>query len=350
MRIAMLAPLYESVPPARYGGTERVVDWLCRELVRAGHQVTLFGSGDSTTPARLVPIVERALRPVGAPLLDPVACHLLAIEAAAERASEFDVVHSHVDYLPFRTFADLPVPLLTTLHGRLDVEGLGEIYRRWRRFPLVSISYAQRRPLPDATWLANVHHGLPLGDYEPGAGRGDYFVFLGRISPEKRPHVAIDVARRLGVRLVIAAKVDAADQRYWREAVAPRLHDPRIEFVGEVDHAGKAALLRDAAGLLNPILWPEPFGLAMIESLAFGTPVITRRCGSTPEVVAHGKVGFVCDDDEDLANAVKRVDQIDRRDCRRWVEERFSSVRMTDEYSTLYERLAQRGPTMPKLA
>ena len=350
MRIAMLAPLYESVPPAHYGGTERVVDWLCRELVRAGHQVTLFGSGDSSTPARLIPIVQRALRPAAAPLLDPVACHLLAIEAAAERASEFDVVHSHVDYLPFRTFADLPVPLVTTLHGRLDVEGLSEIYRRWHRFPLVSISYAQRRPLPEAAWLANVYHGLPLEDYEPGAGGGGYFAFLGRISPEKRPHVAIDVARRLGVRLVIAAKVDAADERYWREAVAPRLHDPRIEFVGEVDQAGKAALLRDAIGLLNPILWPEPFGLAMIESLAFGTPVITRRCGSTPEVIAHGKVGYLCDDDEELANAVRRVEHVDRRDCRRWVEERFSSARMSDEYVALYEQLANQHPMVSQVA
>lgn len=342
MHIAMLAPLYESVPPARYGGTERVVDWLCRELSAQGHRVTLFASGDSTTSAHLVPIVERALRLANRPLLDPVAYHLLAVEEAAARAAAFDVVHSHLDYLPFPAFARTAAPLLTTLHGRLDLEGLAPIYERWRRFPLVSISRAQRRPLPRASWVANIHHGLPVGDYAPGRGGGGYFAFLGRISPEKRPHVAIDVARRLGVRLVLAAKVDPADRRYWEEAIVPRLRGPRVEFVGEVDEAGKAALLRDACGLLNPVLWPEPFGLVMIESLAFGTPVIARRCGSTPEVVADGRVGFLCEDDDQLVDAVRRVDRIDRTDCRRWVEERFSSARMAAAYVALYERIADR--------
>ena len=342
MRIAMLAPLYESVPPARYGGTERVVDWLCRELSAQGHRVTLFASGDSMTPARLVPIVDRALRLANRPLLDPVAFHLHAVEEAVVRAGEFDVVHSHLDYLPFPAFARASAPLLTTLHGRLDLEGLAAVYERWRRFPLVSISRAQRRPLPRASWIATVHHGLPVGDYEPGRGGGDYVAFLGRISPEKRPHVAIDAARRLGVRLVIAAKVDPADRRYFEDAIAPRLRGPRVEFIGEVDEAGKATLLRDARALLNPVLWPEPFGLVMIESLAFGTPVITRRCGSTPEVIADGRVGFLCDDDDQVVDALRRVERIERSECRRWVEERFSSARMAARYVALYERVADR--------
>ena len=339
MRIAQLAPLYEPVPPVRYGGSERVVAWLCSELVRRGHEVTLFASGDSRADGRLVPVVDRALR-LGQPsLVDPIAWHLLAVEMVTERLDDFDLVHSHLDYLPFQAFRGRSVPFVTTLHGRLDIDGLPELFRHHREPALVSISRAQRGPLPDANWIANVYHGLPVHEYTPGPGDGEYFLFLGRICPEKRTHVAIQVAREAGVRLVIAAKVDAVDRRYFEETVEPLLHHPQIDFIGEVDELRKAELLRHAKGLLFPILWPEPFGLAMIESMAHGTPVITRRCGSTPEVIEDGKVGYLCNDDDELVRAIKRVDHLDRATCRRWVEDRFSSARMVREYEAVYETL-----------
>lgn len=344
MRIAQLAPLSESIPPACYGGTERVVSWLVEELVRRGHAVTLFASRCSTTRAKLVSAVDRALRPSNRALMDPLAFHIRSLGLLQDRINEFDIVHSHLDYLAFPAFCGASKPLLTTLHGRLDLEGLPEVYRQFADMPLVSISRAQRAPIPDARWIANIYHGLPLNDYRPGPGAGDYFVFLGRIAPEKRPHVAIEIARRAGVRLVIAAKIDRVDRRYYEKTVAPLLSDPRIEFVGEVDERGKAELLRNARALLFPVLWPEPFGLAMIEAMAYGTPVIARRCGSTPEVVAHGKTGYLCEDDDALLDAVKRVDHIDRAACRRWVEERFSVGRMADEYETVYRALLEARP------
>jgi glycosyltransferase involved in cell wall biosynthesis len=339
MRIAQLAPLHEAVPPRCYGGTERVVDWLCRELTARGHEVTLFASGDSRTAARLEPIVRKALRWVGHALEDPVAHHLVAIEQLRARLGEFDLVHSHLDYLPFQALRGVATPVVTTLHGRLDVGGLAGIYRCFQDRPLVSISQSQRRPMPDANWAATIHHGLPLDDYPVGSGNEDYFVFLGRISPEKRPHVAIEAARRAGVRLVIAAKVDLVDQRYFDEVVKPLLMHPRIEFIGEIREEEKPELLGRARALLFPILWPEPFGLAMIESMACGTPVVTRRCGSTPEVVLDGKSGYLCDDDDEIGEAMSRIDRIDRSDCRHWVEDRFSVARMAGDYEALFERL-----------
>ena len=338
LRIAQLAPLHESVPPARYGGSERVVSWLVEELARRGHQVTLFASRCSTTRATLVPVVDHARRLAACPLDDPLAWHFLQIGLARERAAEFDVIHSHLDYWPFPAFRNASVPLLTTLHGRLDICGLPDIYRYYRDLPLVSISQAQRDCLPDAHWLANIYHGLPLHDCVPGPGDGGYFVFLGRIAPEKRPDVAIRIARQAGVRLKIAAKVD---RQYFTEVVEPLLGDPLIEFVGEVGDRDKADLLRHATALLFPILWPEPFGLTMIEAMAYGTPVITRRCGSTPEVVAHGRVGYVCDSDDELLDAVKRVEQLDRSECRRWVERRFTVERMADDYEAVYRLLVE---------
>lgn len=346
MRIAQLAPVAETVPPALYGGTERVIDWLTSELVRRGHQVTLFASGDSSTSANLVPVRRRSIRLEAPPRVDGGAWSLISALELIERADEFDVVHNHLDFLPLLALRGLGLPVLTTLHGRLDIDGLAPLYRRFSEFPLVSISDAQRPPLGEVNWLATVHHGLPLDRYDPGPGGGDYFVFLGRISPEKRPHIAIDAARRAGVRLVLAAKVDRVDREYFEKEVEPRLHHPGIEFIGEVDEIGKAELLRDARGLLFPILWPEPFGLAMTEAMAFGTPVITRRCGSTPEVVAHEKTGFVCDDDDALVDAIARIDRIDRAACRGWVEERFSVGRMARDYEALYARIAEaRHPT-----
>jgi glycosyltransferase involved in cell wall biosynthesis len=337
MRIAMLAPLAEAVPPPRYGGTERVISWLTEELVRRGHDVTLFASGDSRTSATLVAVTPAALRDSG--VRDTVGPHVRELGLLRDRLWTFDVVHSHIDYLalPFRRPGG--VPMVTTLHGRLDLPELEPVYTAFRSESFVSISDAQRVPLPALRWVATVYHGLPLADYPEGRGRGDYVVFLGRMSPEKRPHVAIDVARRAGVRLVLAAKVDATDRQYFEEAIVPRLRQPGIEYVGETDLPETLRLVGEARALLFPILWPEPFGLAMIEAMACGTPVITRRCGSTPEVVEHGTTGFVCDDDATIAHALSMIDRIDRRACRRHVAERFNVERMAADYEAVYRRL-----------
>ena len=346
MRIAMMAPLYESVPPSCYGGTERVVWWLAEELLRRGHHVTLFATGDSRCSAELVPVVERALRTASkGTLIDPIALHLAAARMARARADEFDLIHSHIDFIGFPAFDRSPVPVVTTMHGRLDIEGLTEIHRSYRS-PVVSISDSQRAPLPAANWVGTVYHGLPMDLYSFGEGRGDYVLFLGRISPEKAPDVAIRVARRAGIRLVIAAKVDAADRTYFETVVEPLLRDgDGVEYIGEVGDQRKIELLRDARALLFPVCWPEPFGLVMIEAMACGAPVVARRFGSVPEVVRGGRTGFICDDEDELVAALGRLDEIDRRDCRRWVEDRFSVTRMAADYEALYRRLiAQRQP------
>lgn len=342
MRIAQLAPLAEAVPPKLYGGTERVVSWLSEALVARGHQVTVFATGDSTTAAELVPVLPKALR-LGGPE-DPLASHVLQMGIVRDRADDFDVIHSHVDLLGFLAFATARPPVLTTLHGRLDLPGLPAALAHFRRHPLVSISDAQRLPAPDAAWLATVYHGLPVDGIPVGPGRGDYFAWIGRMSPEKRPHAAIRLARRAGVRLLIAAKIEAVDRVYFEQQVKPLLHEPGIEYVGEVSEEQKMRLLGDARALLYPIFWPEPFGLAMVESLACGTPVLTRRCGSTPEIVDDGVVGFIGDDDEDVYRAIANVDRIDRRACRRWVEQRFTADRMAGDYESLYADLVDREP------
>jgi len=339
MRIGLLAPLHEAVPPHRYGGTERVLSWLTEELVRRGHAVTLFASGDSKTTAELVPVTPVALRPCAAK--EVVAPHFRELGLLRERIDELDVVHSHVDFfaLPFRRAGD--PPLVTTLHGRLDLPECFPVYDTFRSEAFVSISDAQRLPVPNLNWVATVHHGLPLHDYPVGRGAGDYVVFLGRISPEKRPHAAIDIARRVGIPLVLAAKVDPVDRAYFEEAIVPRLSGSGVDYVGETGLAETVRLLGDARALLFPIDWPEPFGLAMIEAMACGTPVVTRRCGSTPEVIDHGTTGFVCDDDDDVALALGRLDRLDRAACRRRVETRFSVERMTDDYEAVYRRLVR---------
>ena len=338
MRVALLAPLIESVPPLLYGGTERVVSWLTEALVARGHDVTLFASGDSQTRAELVPVVPRALRLEGNRLRDDVALHLMQAELCRRRARDFDVVHTHIDHLAFSALRGADVPVVATLHGRLDLEGLAPLHQLYRG-PLVSISDAQRAPMPRANWVATIHHGLPVADYTYSAQGGDFVLFLGRISPEKRPDLAIRVARAAGVPIVLAAKVDAADQRYHDDVVAPLLRAPGVEFVGEVDDAQKIELLGRARALLFPIAWPEPFGLVMIEAMACGTPVVATRWGSIPEVIEDGVTGRVCDDEEALVRALAEVRSIDRAACRLAVERRFSSARMAASYEDVYARL-----------
>jgi len=337
LRIAQLSPLFEAVPPKLYGGTERVVSWLTEALVHRGHHVVLFASGDSQTSAELVPVVDRAIRLARGG--DPIVSHTTMLGMVQQRAHEFDVIHSHLDTFALPAFGPQHPPAVTTMHGRLDLPWLEPAFRVFADRPLVSISYSQRRPVEWARWVACIHHGLPIENYPVGEGRGDYVLFLGRMSPEKRPHAAIALARRAGIRIVLAAKVDEADKRYFEEVVEPMLDAPGVEYVGEADQQQKLRLLGDARALLFPMFWPEPFGLVMIEALACGTPVITTSCGAAPEVVADGHVGFVCDGDEQLQRALGRIDEIDRRACRAWAEERFTSDRAAREYEAVYRTL-----------
>jgi glycosyltransferase involved in cell wall biosynthesis len=338
MRIAQVAPLYESVPPRLYGGTERVVSYLTEELVRQGHDVTLFASGDSVTGARLVPACERALR------LDPnrrdhLVHHVLLLERVVKLSPRFDVVHFHVDYLHFPLSRRHPVPQLTTLHGRLDLPDLAPLYREFPDMPVVSISDAQRRPLPYAQWLATVHHGLPPDLYRYRSEPGRYLAFVGRISPEKRLDRAIEIARRAGLELRVAAKVDDVDREYFHETVEPLLAAPHVRFLGEVGEREKDELLGNALALVFPIDWPEPFGLVMIEALACGTPVVAFAGGSVAEVIEHGRTGFVVSDLDAAVAAVNDVQRLDRATCRRSFELRFSAERMARHYVSLYEQV-----------
>jgi glycosyltransferase involved in cell wall biosynthesis len=345
LRIALVSPLYERVPPALYGGTERVVAYLADELVERGHDVTVFASGDSTTRATLIAPVTKALRrdPAADDDLSP---HVIELARVFERADEFDVIHCHVDYLAFPFGRLVRTPTLHTLHGRLDLPHLVPVFREFRDVPLVSISQAQRAPLRDLTlnWAGTVHHGLPLDMFPYAAGQGRYLAFLGRVSPEKRVDLAIAVAMRTGVPLRVAAKVDAADRDYFDQQIRPLLDTPLVEFIGEIGDAEKPRFLGDALALLFPVDWPEPFGLAMIESLACGTPVIARGCGSVPEIVASGRTGFIADSLDELVDAVKRIGIIDRAACRRHVEERFTASRMVDDYEDIYRRLVTEAP------
>src|SRR6516162_5714905 len=301
MRIAQVAPLYESCPPQFYGGTERVVSYLTEELVRQGHQVTLFASGDSQTKARLQAPCARALR-VDSQCKDPLPYHFISLYRLARAADAFDIIHFHTDYLHFALFAQRGGKTLTTLHGRLDLPDLPPLLREFAMMPLVSISNAQRAPMPRANWYGTIYHGLPTNLYSPGAGDGGYLAFLGRICPEKRPDLAVEIARRAGMPLMIAAKVDAADRTYYKTKIKPLLKDPRIDFIGEIGDSEKGAFLGDATALLFPIDWPEPFGLALIEAMANGTPVIAFGRGSVPEIVDQGVTGFIVDSiDEALA-------------------------------------------------
>ncbi|HEY7371152.1 MAG TPA: glycosyltransferase family 4 protein [Polyangia bacterium] len=344
MRIAQVCPLSESVPPLTYGGTERVVAFLTEELVAAGHHVTLFASGDSVTRAELVACVPRALR-LDSDCVDPLAPHLLMIEEVARRAADFDLVHFHFGYLHFPLMRRLGIPRITTVHGRLDLPDLQTVYRVFPDEPLVSISQAQQAPLPSVGWQGTVHHGLPGGllAFHPGPGR--YLAFLGRISPEKGPDRAIEIARRVGMPLKIAAKVDKVDEAYFRARIEPLLDDPLLDFVGEIDDGQKGEFLGNAAALLFPVDWPEPFGLVMIEAMACGAPVVAFARGSVPEIVRDGQSGFVVGSVDDAVAAVPRALALPRARCRAYFDARFTAARMAACYVQIYEQVIARERT-----
>lgn len=341
MRIAQVAPLAEPVPPVLYGGTERVVSVLTDELVRRGHDVALFASGDSHTSARLVPCVPRGLR-LDPAVKDTVAPTLIELSQVYERADDFDIIHNHIDYFAF-PFARLArTPTITTTHGRLDLDEVRRVYDMYAEQKLVSISHAQAARLPHANWIANVYHGIDLASFRFRRTPGDYLVFLGRIHPDKRPDRAIEIARAVGMRIVIAAKVADVDEDYYRSAVKPLVDaSPLVEFVGEVDQGAKDELLGGAYACLFPIDWPEPFGLTMIESMASGTPVIALRHGSVPEVIVDGVTGFICDSFADMVGAVRKVGELDRAACRAHVEQRFTGALMASRYEAVYESVIE---------
>lgn len=340
MRIAQVAPLFESVPPRLYGGTERVVSWLTEELVGMGHEVTLFASGDSQTSARLISPCDRALR-LEASVVDRTAPHILMLEQVFSRAGDFDVIHFHTDYLHFSLSRRTPVRGVTTLHGRLDLPELTGIFKEFGEMPVVSISNAQREPVPWLNWQATIHHGLPadrFGFHERSAG---YLAFLGRISYEKGLDDAIAIARAAGLPLRIAAKLDAVDRGYFTTAIEPLLRQPGLEFLGEIPEADKEALIGDAAAVLFPIRWPEPFGLVMIEAMTCGTPVIAFPHGSVPEIVDDGVTGVLARDASEGVEAVARALSLDRREVRRRALERFSVTRMALDYLSVYDGLTR---------
>jgi len=342
MKIAQIAPLTESVPPKLYGGTERVVSYLTEELVRLGHDVTLFASGDSETSARLIACAPRALR-LDAAVKHPLAPVTLMLEKVRQHAAEFDVLHFHIDHLHLPLFRPLARRTVTTMHGRLDCAELAPLYGEFTDMPLVSISDGQRKALPSANWVGTVYHGLAreVCPFNP-APRGGYFAFLGRVSPEKGLERAIEIAQRAKVRLRIAAKLDREDEDYFKGRLEPLFGLPGIEFIGEVTEAQKPAFLGNATALLFPIDWPEPFGLAMIEAMSCGTPVIAWRNGSVPELVDHGRTGLVVESIEEAVAAVEKAARLDRLAVRERFEERFSAARMAQDYLAVYRALARR--------
>jgi len=347
MHIAQIAPLTESIPPRLYGGTERVVGNLCDALVQLGHQVTLFAAADARTDAKLIAVRDRSIRLDPAPLKSDVAAHLSMLAEVRRRAWQFDVMHFHIDLLHFPVFEHQAHRTVTTLHGRLDLTDLEGAYRHWPQFGLVSISDHQRTPLPFVNWLATVPHGLPEHQFsfrersQPG-----YLAFIGRISPEKRPDVAISIARRAGIPLKIAAKVDKVDRDYFETRIAPLLDHPLIDYIGEIGDSEKSEFLGNARALLFPIDWPEPFGLVMIEAMACGTPVIAWNRGSVPEVVEHGVTGYIVDSEEEALAALSTIEQLDRHTIRAVFERRFAARTMARAYVDLYARLLQSRPLL----
>ncbi|MDF2620518.1 MAG: putative glycosyltransferase protein [Xanthobacteraceae bacterium] len=341
MRIAQIAPLAESCPPRFYGGTERIVSFLTEELVAQGHDVTLFASGDTRTAARLIPCSRQALR-LNPNVRDHLPYHVAMLEEVRRRVDEFDVLHFHIDFLHFPMSRDFVGRTLTTLHGRLDLPDIHPLFESFCDVPLCSISYSQRAPMPPSVnWVGNIYHGLPRDrlPFSPSA-HGGYLVFIGRISPEKRPDRAIEIARRVGLRLVIAAKVDRVDQVYWDEVIGPMVRtSPHVDFIGEVDDRQKAKLIGHASAVLFPVDWPEPFGLVMIEAMACGTPVVAFRCGSVPEVLRPGVSGVIIDSMDEAEAAVQVALALDRGAVRADFEARFTADRMASDYVQLYHEL-----------
>ena len=339
MRIAQIAPLHEAVPPLLYGGTERVVSYLTDALVDLGHEVTLFATGDSRTKATLEAVWPRALR-LDSTILDAMAPHVVLLERVRQVADEFDVLHSHLGYLPFSLFSEIDVPFLTTLHGRLDLPELQPVFKAFPAAPVISISDSQRLPLPQANWLNTIYHGLPEDLLRPtNLTKPAYLAFLGRVSPEKGIDAAITIAVESRMPLKIAAKVDKVDYDYFKAKIEPFLSLPDIEFIGEIAEDQKAEFLSGAKALLFPIDWPEPFGLVMIEAMACGTPVIAFNRGSMPELIKHEKTGFLVDTVDEAAAAVEQVKTINRNDCATWSSSKFSSEKMVSDYLALYKKI-----------
>jgi glycosyltransferase involved in cell wall biosynthesis len=342
MRIAQVAPLTEAVPPKLYGGTERVVHWLTEELVTMGHDVTLFASGDSHTSAKLDATWPKALRLDGS-VRDANALHMVMLERVRQKCDdeEFDFLHFHLDYYPFSLFARQPTPFLTTLHGRLDLPEHQPVFHTFSKVPVISISNAQRRPVPQANWIRTVHHGMPEQLLTPQPGSQDYLAVLGRIAPEKGVDRAIKIAIRCGIPLKIAAKIDRADQDYYDEVIRPLMDHPLVDYIGEISDHEKSAFLSGATGLLLPIDWPEPFGLVMIEAMACGTPVIAYNRGSVPEIIQENLTGFIVEDEISAVAAVGRLSQLNRDAIRRQFEARFTARRMALDYLDAYRELME---------
>ncbi|HTX51288.1 MAG TPA: glycosyltransferase family 4 protein [Caulobacteraceae bacterium] len=353
MKIAQISPLFEAVPPRLYGGTERVVAQLCEALVDLGHDVTLFSSADARTRAKLAPMRDQAIRLDPEPLKSDVGAHLTMLSEVYARRESFDVLHFHTDMLHFPFFETIPEKTITTLHGRLDLKDLPGVYRRWPEFPLISISDAQRVHLPSANWAGTIHHGMkadPTTWYhaEPRPG---YLAFLGRMSPEKAPVQAIAIAKRLGLPLKMAAKVDLRDAAYFQEVVVPHLNDPLVEYVGEISESQKPEFLGNACALLFPIVWPEPFGLVMIEAMACGTPVLAFSAGSAPEVVDDGVTGLLVEDADEAVRRFPELLALRRLDVRRRFERRFTATAMAKRYLDVYaKRLVRETPVRRPIA
>jgi glycosyltransferase involved in cell wall biosynthesis len=346
MRIAQVAPLTEAIPPRLYGGTERVVSWLTEELIEQGHDVTLFASGDSITSATLESVWPKALR-FDPSVRDPNALHISMLEQVRLRAAEFDILHFHLDYYPFSAFSCQSTPFLTTLHGRLDLPEHQIVFRTFPSAPVISISDAQRKPVPYAGWIRTIHHGLPEKLLMPRPVKPSYLAFLGRICPEKAVDHAIRIAARAGLPLKIAAKVDKVDIEYHEEHIKPLIRSPSVEYIGEIADAEKSDFLSGAVALLVPIAWPEPFGLVMIEAMACGTPVIAYSAGSVPEVVEDGVTGFIVKDEAAAVAAVEQAQRLSRTRIRRRFEERFTARRMAEDYLDVYQEL--KSPAEPRL-